>query len=224
MKLSVGLWTWNVLSTGRREFLERTLKSLDAGGGAFDLHLVDGGSTDGSADLVREMGGTVNVEPNKTVGRSMNLVGGLCYADSPDVILLTADDYEYKPGWLAALSAFWQSAPPEIALASCNVEPLYAWNQVRAAKDIGGVRALYRDSLPGSNWSFRAADWLNIYPVKEITGGEDFAVIQKLAKQNRAFVALDLAAHIGETQSAWGNKSYLQAQPLDRAAWGLDAV
>lgn len=219
MKVSVGLWTFNALSMGRVSFLHRTLASLDRASGLFRLHIVDGGSADGTADLVRDLGGTVNADPNTSVGRSMNLVGNLCAADAPDVILLTADDYEYRADWLERLTSFWEAAPAEIALASCNVEPVYKWNTVREARDIGGVRALMRDSLPGSNWSFRAADWQNIHPVEERTGGEDFAVLRKLAP--RLFAALDLAEHIGEQQSAWDNQSWRSAEPLDRAAWGL---
>jgi hypothetical protein len=60
-----------------------------------------------------------------------------------------------------------------------------------------------------------------IGPLEHTTGGEDGAACRKLRENGYRLAALDLAEHIGEEQSAWGNMSYRRAKPLDREKWGI---
>jgi len=60
-----------------------------------------------------------------------------------------------------------------------------------------------------------------IGPISEKTGGEDLEICARLRASGGLLCALDLAEHIGEKRSSWGNRSYLFAQPLDREEWGL---
>lgn len=209
MTVAVGLLTFN-----RLHLLKRTLYSIyNAPGYPFDLELVDGGSADPlQCAYVQVHGGVCLSIP--TVGESMNVVIGRCLEHDPDVVVFSADDYAYRPGWLRRLMAFWSAAPADIALASLNWEPSYAWNQVSQVLDVAGETALIRASVPGSSWSFRAAGWSLIGPVDHKTGGEDLDTCARLRAAGKRLAALDLSEHIGERESAWGNQSWTVAQPL----------
>lgn len=216
-KVAVALLTYN-----RRHFFERTLASLAQAEYPFDLCVVDNGSVDGTAERVRELGGLVNESGNHAVGLGMNLAIGAAMKHDPDLMVFTADDYEYKPGWLRRLVNFWEAAPGDVVLTTCNIEPDYCWAFVTGTLDCGGERALVRNTVPGSNWTFRASDWPIIGPIPEFTGGEDIAVLEKLRKAGKRFCALDLAEHIGMKESAWGNQAWKGYPPLDKKKWGLE--
>jgi hypothetical protein len=81
--------------------------------------------------------------------------------------------------------------------------------------NVGGQQVLIRKTLPGSSWSFRAGDWHMIGPIEATTGGEDMKVARKLHEHGRRLAALDLTIHTGEMESAWGNQSWRQAEPLE---------
>jgi len=210
-----------MLTRNRAKLFKKTVKSLMRTEMFYELCVADMGSTDGTEKLVKELGGFVNPRPNPTVGYGMNLIIGKALQFGPDIVLFTADDYEYKRGWLEALTAFWAQAPADVALVSCNLEPDYDWNTVTGVVDAGGQRAAVRDSVPGANWSFRASEWGIIGPVADKTGGEDLEICRRLRSAGRRLCALDLTKHIGEAQSSWGNQSHLYARPLDRKRWGL---
>lgn len=191
------------------------------GGYPFDLCIVDNGSTDGTAEEVAKLGGYCNTGRNHTAGHGMNLAIEAALKYKPDLIVFTADDYEYEKGWLKRLVAFWRTAPEHVTLVSCNLEPVYGWNTILGTVEGGDEKGLIRASIPGANWSFAAKDWPLIGPISEKTGGEDLEICARLRESGRLLCALDLAEHIGEKQSSWGNKSYLFSQPLDREKWGL---
>lgn len=210
-----------VLTYNRKALLRKTLQSLAIQDYPHRFVLVDNGSTDGTADLVERSGGIAIWDGDHTVGHGMNVAIAQALARGTKYVLFTADDYEYQPGALARLVAFWDAAPCEVALCCCNLEPDYPWNQVWGVLESGGQRALMRMSVPGSNWSFRAADWPQIGPLREVTGGEDLEVCKRLLSVGRKLCALDLAEHIGERKSAWGNQSWTVGRPLDRARLGM---
>lgn len=212
LKIAVALLTYN-----RMGFLQRTLTSLDQTPGAWTLDMVDNGSIDGSAEFVRSHGGYANTDGNRTVGHGMNLSIGMALERKPDIVLFTADDYEYRRGWLDKLAAFWQAAPACVVIASLNPEPLYAWNAITGSGEAGGVRYITRVSLGGSQWSFRAKDWPLIGPIAEKTGGEDLEICYRLIRKGYSLAQLDLSVHAGEKNSAWGNQSWIYAQALPPA-------
>ncbi len=212
MKISICLLTYN-----RFDLLLRTLDSLSG----IPLTLVDNGSTDGTAEFVSRWGGICNTDGNRTAGHGMNIAINAALKDSPDVVLFSADDYEYKPGWAEKFAAFWEHAPDEIALASCHLEDCWPWNIVDGMGRSGGVPFVTRASLPGSNWSFRASDAGLILPIAEKTGGEDLEICMRLRESGRKLAALDLVTHVGERASSWGNESWRYAQPIDRSFYGF---
>jgi len=212
-----------LLSFNRFELLSRTLASLADSQHPYSLALVDNGSTDGSEALVKALHGYINQDGNHTIGHGMNLAIGRALESRPDLVVFSADDYLYRLGWLRRLVSFWEAAPDEVKIVSCNWEPAYPWNAVLGTLEAGGETALIREMVPGSNWTFRACDWPLIGPVRETTGqGEDGEILKRLRAQGFKLGALDLSIHIGEQESAWGNRSWTIAKPLDLA--GLKSI
>lgn len=210
MKIAVGVLTYN-----RFHFLVQTLASMDAAPGyPFARVLVDGCSSDEvQRAFVMGQGGYVFGEVG-TVGRGMNKAIELALATGPDIVVFTADDYDFKPDWCRRLVTFWQEAPADIAIATLNWEPMYPWNIVHEQMVIGGEHVLIRGTAPGSSWSFRASDWPIIGPIEDKTGGEDLTVCTRMKAMGRKLAALDLTLHTGERESVWGNQSWQRAQPL----------
>lgn len=220
MKIGVAMLTYN-----RKALFINTLDSLLANrmyetGSSFSLSVYDNGSSDGTDKLVREIGGQVNTGENHTTGHGMNRAIEMAMKTKPDVILFTADDFFYRSDWLERLVTFWETAPANVVLASCYLEPDWDWNKIQEIK-LPGQNHVIRASVPGSNWSFRTSDLYRIYPVAEKTGGEDLEICKRLTDQGYKLAALDLVKHTGEKQSAWGNGSWQYAKPLDLTALGF---
>jgi len=209
LKVAVG-----ILSFNRPHLLKQTLESIRESGYTYDELLVDGGSRDDTKELVLTEGGECHDLP--TVGESMNYIIETCIERwQPDIVVFSADDYRYEEDWLKRLVNFWNEAPDNIKLISLNWEPLYLWNAVKEQIYVGGEHVLIRNSIPGSSWSFRAEDWPLIGPVPKSTGGEDFHVNGKMHEKGYRLAALNLTDHIGEKESAWGNESWKNAEPLE---------
>lgn len=215
-KLAIAVLTYN-----RLDMFRRTVNSLESAADLYPVVVVDNGSTDGTAQLVKIYNGFCNETDDHSTGYGMNLAIAKALEHDPEYVLFTADDYVYDDDWHEKLLLFWESASPKIKLASCHLEPVYGWNTITGGGHIRGVPYITRLTLPGSNWTFRAADWPLIGPIPHQTGGEDHIICNRLIKDGYELAALDLAAHIGEKHSAWGNKSWESAQPLDRPAYGF---
>lgn len=219
MKVAIGLLTYN-----RKDLFLRTYSSLYDAAHDFTLHMVDNGSTDGTADIVAGLGGFCNRSENHSTGYGMNLAIGACLETDADLIVFTADDYQYRKGWLWKLVKFWNEAPADVAIATCHLEPHWAWNEISEADNAGGQRYVLRASIPGSNWIFHRKIAPLIMPIKEQTGGEDLQVCERLRTSGYKLAALDLAVHIGERQSAWGNESWRYAKPFDYERYGFERL
>ena len=148
MKIGVGVLTWNHKTTGREQMFYDTLLSLTNGGQAVDVVVVTNGSTDGTQDTVRRLGGIVD-DADGRIWYGMTRAIEEVIARGADIVLFTADDITYSPGWADKLAAFWQDAPEEVKLCSLILEPVYPWNTIRGTVDAGGLRALLRDSVGG---------------------------------------------------------------------------
>lgn len=220
MRVSIGLLTWNVFASGRDQMLLGTLRTIRDAGHPYTLHVVTNGSNDGTENVVRELGGIVD-DTNSAIWFGVKTAFEACLNDGADLVVFSADDLEYQPGWLARLVNFWQHAPDDVKLATCFLEDCWQWNEITGSAQIGGEQCLFRNSVPGASWSFRAADWPIIGPLPEQSPGEDLIVAQKLVSQGYRLAALDLCDHIGEKSSAWGNESWRYAVPLDREKWGF---
>lgn len=199
MKVVVALLTYN-----RKDFYKRTLHSLKQTKLPFDLIPVDNGSTDGTAGLVRGQKGFCNTDGNRTIGHGFRLAMGLALARKPDIVLFTADDYFYCPGWLEHLTEFWENAPKHAALCSLTMEPPYRWNTILGALHIGGCWVVERHTVPGANWSFRAGLWRQLEPlIPDDSHHYDRRVCEALRKKGGRIYALPLAEHLGAGSRSW---------------------
>lgn len=205
-----------VLSYNRYALLKKTVESIHNTGLDFSLTILDASTDSTTIEYVKQFGNTVFL-PKSNVGQAMNYAADLIKDSGMQYGLISADDYLYNAYWLEVLLNFWKNANSEIKLTSCNFEPDYSWNKVYAMYAYGNHQyAFLRESLPGSNWSFRTADLNLIFPVAEKTGGEDLETCTKLRSQKYHLASLDLTDHIGEKVSAWGNKSFNLANKLTR--------
>ena len=218
MKIVAGVYTFNHMRHNRADEFRRTLESIQAAKVPYTV--VTNGSTDGTQDIVRGMGGIVD-DADSRIYYGMTLAAHWCMEQDPDVILLSADDMEYYPGWNDALAAFWQDAPDDIIIASPHVEPDYDWNTVTGRGDAGGQRYVTRLTVPGCCWSFRARDYGKIFPLPAIMPGEDNETCKRLIAEGYRLAAIHQSDHIGEQNSAWGNQSWRIARPFDYDAHGF---
>jgi glycosyltransferase involved in cell wall biosynthesis len=209
-----------VLSYNRREMLIRTLTSIYKS--SAEVVIYDNGSRDNSDEIVRSLGGVVNTGKNQSTGHGMNEVIGLALKTNPDIVLFSADDFLYDNNFEESILEFWQNCPADVKLASCYLEPDWEWNKTTETGDAGKVHYAIRESIPGSNWMFRASDKDLILPIAEKTGGEDIEICRRLREQGYKLAALDLVDHIGERKSAWGNQSWRYAKELDRKGLGFN--
>lgn len=223
MKVSCALLTWNQFRTGRHDLFKSTLYSLRSGF-PYSLDVLTNGSTDRTDLEVLTLGGTVD-NTNSACWYGMQRCIELALSHEPDIVVFSADDITYHPGWHERLIDFWQHAPDDIKLVSLFIEEGWPWNTVREARDVGSERVLIRDSCPGASWSFRASDAHLVLPIPQQSPGEDHLVNQRIKDAGYVLGQLDLAEHSGARQSAWGNKSSFRPDtvPVEtiKAKWGI---
>lgn len=220
MKTAVGILTHNQFATGRHEAFLTTARSL-AAQHPDALYVVDNGSTDETPEYVRSLGGVVLDDPISTCGHGMNATIGLCAASGAALVVFSNDDICWHPGALERLVAFWSEAPDDVKIASGLLEDDFYWNTVVERIECGGVEGLVRKTAPGGAWTLRAKDWPKIGPVPEAKGWDDVPTCARVISRGGRVVQLELADHIGEDLSTWGNDSAKFRRPLDREAWGL---
>lgn len=219
MKVGVGVLTYDHLRTGRQEDFEETWRTIHETGYEAEIKLLTNGSSDGTEKVVKKLGGIVDNHDDRVFYGYTRLIEELRHND---LIVISADDLRYQPNWLERLVSFVQEAPDDIVLFSCMMEPSWPWNRPSETVEHGGEKALIRASLPGASWAFHSEQWFDwIGPYPQIMPGEDLAICERIRHHGKRMAALDLTEHIGEERSAWGNKSFEHAQPLNKEAWGL---
>jgi hypothetical protein len=221
VRIAAAILTFDIYRTGREALFHTTLQSLSAGP-PDALTVVTAGSTDGTETLVRDLGGIV--DPSRSdIWFGETVAIEWCLQQAPDIVLFSNDDILYAPDWRPRLSAFWQAAPADVLLVSLIMEPSWPWNTVYDARTIGSERVLLRENAPSAAWSFRARDWRRIGPIPQQKLGSDVTVSRRLRRRSFHLGQLELAQHLGEARSTYGNASWQSAQPLDRVRWGLPA-
>ena len=209
--------TWQQYETGRHDLFCQTVRSL---AGVDLLYLVDNGSTDGTADYIRSLGGYSNPAETTTCGYGMNLTAAICAKSDADIVVLSNDDVVWRDGWVDRLVDVWARMPDDVKIISGLLQPTYYWNRPSGRE--GPV--LIRETVPGGAWTYRAVDYPLIFPVPTRAGWDDVPTCRRLNGAGFRVGAVDLAAHVGEEQSSWGNVSYLyEVETVDevKAAWGL---
>lgn len=179
---------------------------------------VDNGSTDGTSELVAELGGFVSRDRLSTCGHGTNLCARVAIGTDATLCVLSDDDMGWRPGWADRLRTWWLHAPADVALTGCHLEPMFDWNTIDERVTYGGVPGLIRASTGAASWSFRPADWAKIGPVPEkIQGWGDVPTCQRLAAQGLRVAQIDLADHNGHT-STWGNRT------VEMHGWDVEPV
>ena len=213
MRVVAGVLTRNAASFGRREMLRDTVESL---GEADSVIVVDNGSDDGSQYWCRDEFDAFMYRPSDgvtTCGRGMNILGAHCRIDA-DVVVLTSDDMIWRAGWRQVVESFWSEAGNDVILLCGLLEGEYPWNSVIGSYESGGVTGLMRECVPGSGWTFRASSWDHITPIGEQHGHDDVPACQRFRDDGLLMVAVDIATHVGEESSTWGNESHRYVRPL----------
>lgn len=126
------------------------------------------------------------------------------YGTGADVVVLSPDDMEYRPGWLDRLRAFWDMAPPSMALLGSCLLPVFDHSVPFGGIEAGGVKALLRPVTIAA-WSFRRADYeLTRIPVQRKLWEK--TVCWRVAEAGRLIAEADLAVHLGHTDSTMGHE------------------
>lgn len=220
LTVGLGVLTYNQIATGRADDFWQTIEttSEEFCGYPRNRLVLTNGSTDGTDEVVREVGGVVDNADSSVWYGNTRLIQEL---RGNDLIVLSADDLAYREGWLRDLVAFFIASP--FPLASAYLEPLWDWNAIKRVVTYAGQRALVRESVCGSSWIFRPADWFSwMGPFPEHSPGEDLPICARVREHGDEMAALNLCNHVGQERSAWGNRSHEYARPVDPREWGLD--
>lgn len=224
MRIAACVLTFQQITTGRQQLFQDTLTSLrDNAGAQIDLYVVDNGSQDGTADLVRDLGGYCYTGTNTTSGHGTNLAAQVVRGSGADICVLSDDDMIWHQNWYHELVDWWTHAPDDVALTGCHLEPEYPWNEIRSTIDVKNRRGLIRASTGAASWSFRNHEWPLIGPIPQVKQGwGDVPACNRLEARGYRIAQIDLATHAGGNRSTWGNgSSDLTRYPLDRDRWGL---
>jgi hypothetical protein len=221
LNIVIAVRTWNIIRTNRLSLFQQTIASLELAGYPYTRIIFDNGSNDGTADLVRDLGGYTLPpdENNCTAGRGMNLAIEKALLLKPDIIVFSDDDVAWHSGFLCAIVKFWSCAPINIAILGGFVEPRFSWNMAYGVIECNGIRALLTTTTPGGAWAFRAKDWENIGPLLNNMSGDVWGCTI-LRSQGRRVCQADLALHIGDNSSSWGNTAYIHEPKADLDSWG----
>lgn len=228
--------THNAVRFNRIPLLERTIETLISG--VDQLLLFDNGSDDGTTGLLwaiicsyENVGLNIYLAPDSihTCGRGMNASIALAAigAKPDDIIVFSNDDVAWDTGvdgkenFAAVLRRYYAAKPQDIKISSGILQPEYPWNTPREAGVAGDVPYVVRDSCQGAAWTMLAADVGMVLPVIEEVGVDDVPKCEELRRHGYRVCDLDVAVHIGDAFSTWGNKAYGTGRPIDRALWGF---
>ena len=109
-------------SLNQGAFIERTLKSIQAQRRDVDVEhwVMDGGSTDGTLDILRRCEGQLSWTSGPDQGQSDAINKGLRRATGDILAWLNSDDV-YEPGALVAVAAAYRTRPFQWAFGNCRI-------------------------------------------------------------------------------------------------------
>lgn len=106
MKISIVTPSFN-----QGEFIERTIKSvLGQKGEDIELIVIDGGSTDGTVEILKEYGDKIKWISEKDGGQTGAINKGMGMATGDVMAYLNSDD-TYEPGTLSAVAKYFEENP-----------------------------------------------------------------------------------------------------------------
>lgn len=219
MKVAAAVLTYRAVSFDRVELLEQTLDSLDS---VDELYLIDNNSDDGTAELVKEMGGFTHHLPLHTSGHGTNLCARVLASTDADICVLSDDDMLWRDGWRDQLERWWGEAPDDVALTGCHLEPMFHWNEISGTVAFGAVPGLVRASTGAASWSYRPRHFDAIFGPsgipQQVQGHGDVPACDRLIDRGYRICQIDLADHAGHNHSTWGNIT------VDKYGWDVDTV
>lgn len=138
-------------------FIERTLQSVLAQRGDVEVEslVLDGGSTDGTLEVLRRYDGQVVWTSGPDAGQSDAINRGLHLASGDILAWLNSDDV-YEPGALAAVAAAYRRKPFQWAFGNCRIidehdreirRGITAY-KIRQSRHYAYRRLLRRDFIP----------------------------------------------------------------------------
>ena len=164
-----------------------------------EVIVVDSNSTDGTADLARQMAARVIQEPRRGYGRAC--LTGLANATNPDVVVFLDGDYSDRPSELPIILAPIVEGRADITLgsrlSSKNNPAALPWHQSLGNHLAAGlIRLLYGVKITDLG-PFRAAraDVLHALALKETTYGWAVEMILKGAIAGLRIVEVSVSYH-----------------------------
>lgn len=222
MRVAAAVLTWNTVENGRVDLLRGTCESLAA---ECDVYVVDNGSSDGTPDVVAGLvadgvaAGWVRSDwPVTTSMAGTAWCAKVLAGVDPDIRVHSDDDVLWRPGWRKSLHRWWKGAPEDVALTGCHLERDYSWNvDLGPAETFGGVTGRWRASTGAATWSYRREHFGVLFPDRQVPvqrqGVGDVPTCERLNHGGWRVFQLDLAEHMAEYESTWGNGSWLLAAP-----------
>lgn len=180
-----------IITKNQRTYLERSLPRIRAqrGVSAFEIIVVDSGSTDGATNIVREHGAKLIEIAPETFGYARAYNIGATQGSGKYLVRLSGDAVPLETDWLVkllepmendpAIGATWgaQQLPPGLR------NPVEHWCQVlygyNAAKGAKPERVTRLRTVLGCNMATRRALWER-FPFPEIAQAEDYAYFAAL--------------------------------------------
>ncbi len=155
MRASIVIPTWN----GAR-FLGPCLDALDRqtlgppGGGAYEVIVVDNGSTDATGEVLAMRPAVRVIRFNENRGFAAAVNAGIT-ASRADVVVLLNNDTEVEPGWLAALVAALE-ADPGAGMATSKVR---LWDRRDVLHTTGDTVDLAGSAANRGVWEVDRGQW-----------------------------------------------------------------
>jgi len=153
-------------SFNQAAYLERTLRSVLDQTGDFELEylVLDGGSRDGSVDILRRFEDRLQWTSGRDRGQSDAINQGLARASGDVLAWLNSDD-TYEPGALRAVAEAWQRRPFDWCFGNCRIidaddreiRPAITRYKIAQSRRYSFRRLLRRDFIPQPSTFFSRA-------------------------------------------------------------------
>ncbi len=171
-----------------------------------EVIVVDGGSTDGTPDVAKQLGAHVIIERTRGYGRAC--LTGLRHATAADIVAFLDADYSDRPGELQRLIDPIIAGRADLVIGSRLAGQLHPealpWHS-RVGNRLAAflMRVLYQVSLTDLG-PFRAAraDLLRAMPLREQTYGWPVEMIARAARSGHRVVEVPVSYHprIGQSK------------------------